>query len=131
MKRPGPLALLVFHAMAGAIAVSLMRAYPDRHSTLPLAFWTLNVVSVAGPIGALLARHFLPSAAAVALGWTTLLMTLPVVGPRISGGQYGENAMVFIVPMVAGPACLLTAALLRLGWWLWRRHSPPGTAERP
>ena len=131
MKRPGPLALLLFHALAGAVAVSLMLAFPDRHATLGIAFWTLNVVSVAGPVGALFALHFLPSAAAVALGWTTLFMTLPVVGPRISGGQYGENAMVFIVPMVLGPACLLTAALIRLCFVLWKRRAGGGAAILP
>ena len=131
MKRPGPLALLLFHAMAGAVAVSLMLAFPDRHATLGIAFWTLNVVSVAGPVGALFALHFLPSAAAVALAWTTLFMTLPVVGPRISAANYGEGAMILIAPMVLGPACLLTSGLLRLGWWLWSRRSPVGSVPLP
>ena len=122
MKRVGPLAIVLAGGLVGVASIAAMQMRPDRHGCLEAAYWALNVFAVLGPLLALLAHSFWPSAlTAVGMG-SVLFLSLPVIGRVIARGQFGENAMILLVPVAIFPAALLAVGFVRLVVWLVRRR---------
>ena len=122
MKLFGPAVIVLAGGLVGVASIAAMQVRPDPHGCLEAAYWGLNVFAVLGPLLVVFARWFWVSALTATGMGTVLFMSLPAIARVIGRGQFGENAMILIVPLLLFPAALLVAGLIRLVAWLVQRH---------
>jgi len=100
--------------IVAAYAVFLPLGFLARDAPELFAMLVLAAFSVIAPLTAVRQPFFWRTLGAIVLGWFALFLILPATCEALLGHELGEDAMVFLFPMMLFPIALLAAPLLRL-----------------
>src|SRR5262249_22985261 len=103
----------LLQAIGVYLLVVLLGLVSGEYSLL-WAFLCLTGYSVVAPLLAVKSVHFWRKLAVVFLSWAGLFLSLPPTCATLLGHRIGEDAMVFLFPMMLFPVALLGAVIARL-----------------